>query len=118
MILIWILLLITAIKDLETQNIDVKSVFLNTELEEKIYLDQPQGFKQGNLVCKLNKSLYRLKQSPWVWNWSIHKFFTEHDFHHIYSDHRIYINLKNRIIVGIWVNDLIRDNIDLINQLK
>src|SRR5579871_3205183 len=99
---------------------DIKSAFLNTELEEKIYLDQPQGFKQGNLVCKLNKSLYRLKQSPRVWNQSIHKFFTEYDFHYIYLDHRIYINLKNGIIVGIWVDDLIiiGDNIDLINQLK
>ena len=61
MILIRILLLIAAVKDLEIQYMDVKSAFLNIELEEEIYLDQPQGFKQGNLVCKLNKSLYRLK---------------------------------------------------------
>ena len=41
MILIQILLSIAAIKDLEIQHIDVKSVFLNTELEEEICLDQP-----------------------------------------------------------------------------
>ena len=45
MILIQILLLIATVKDLEIQYIDVKSAFLNAELEEEIYLDQPQGFK-------------------------------------------------------------------------
>ncbi len=43
---------------------DVKTAFLNGELEEDIYMDQPQGFVQDgkeDLVCKLKKSLYGLK---------------------------------------------------------
>lgn len=38
--------------------------FLNGELTEDIYMDQPEGFVVGSGVCKLNKSLYGLKQSP------------------------------------------------------
>ena len=46
---------------------DVKTVFLNRDLEEEIYMDQPKGFVepgQESKVCKLTKSLYGLKQAP------------------------------------------------------
>ena len=46
---------------------DVKTAFLHGELEEKIYMKQPEGYIQEgkeNKVCLLNKSIYRLKQSP------------------------------------------------------
>ena len=52
--------------DLELHQIDVKTVFLNGDLEEEVYMDQPEGFvTTGNekLVCKLNKSIYGLKQA-------------------------------------------------------
>jgi len=48
----------------------VKIVFLHDELEERIYIKQPEGYiqeGQENKVCLLNKSLYRLKQSPRQW---------------------------------------------------
>ena len=47
--------------------IDVKTAFLNGDLEEEIYTDQPEGFiakGQENKVCKLVKSLYEFKQAP------------------------------------------------------
>ena len=50
---------------------DVKTAFLNCTLEEDIYMQQPEGFvvgKEGNLVCKLQKSIYGLKQASKSWN--------------------------------------------------
>jgi hypothetical protein len=46
---------------------DVKTAFLNGELDEEIYMDQPEGFNadgQENKVCRLIKSLFGLKQAP------------------------------------------------------
>jgi hypothetical protein len=49
---------------------DVKTAFLNGELEEKIYMTQPDGFVvegHENKVYKLYKSLYGLNQAPKQW---------------------------------------------------
>ena len=45
---------------------DVKTVFLNEDLKENIYMDQPMGFSvegKEHMVCKLKKSIYSLKAS-------------------------------------------------------
>ena len=52
--------------DLELHQMDVKTAFLNGELDEEIFMDQPIGFvvkEQERKVCMLNRSLYGLKQS-------------------------------------------------------
>eukprot|EP00253_Pinus_taeda_P029296 PITA_29296 len=49
---------------------DVKSIFLNGELKEEVYMEQPEGFdltEGKDLVCKLKKELYGLKQAPKAW---------------------------------------------------
>ena len=56
-----------AIFYLQIHQKDVKIAFLNRDLNEEIYMDQPQCFveaRQESNVCKLTKSLYGLKQAP------------------------------------------------------
>ena len=65
-----ILLAMVAQLDLELVQMDVKIAFLHGDLEEEIFMSQPDGFKlkeKKELVCKLKKSLYGLKQSPRQW---------------------------------------------------
>jgi len=61
---------ILALSAMEIHQIDVKTAFLNGDLEEEIYMEQPEGFTHEgeHLVCKLHKSLCGLKQSPRAWN--------------------------------------------------
>ncbi|KAD2393513.1 hypothetical protein E3N88_40490 [Mikania micrantha] len=62
---------IAALRNLEVHQMDVKTAFLNGDLEEEIYMEQPEGFSalgQEGKVCKLVKSLYGLKQAPKQWH--------------------------------------------------
>ena len=62
--------MITAVMDLELEQIDVKMAFLYSDLEEEIYMAQPKDFiekSKEELVCQLNKLLYGLKQALRCW---------------------------------------------------
>lgn len=66
-----LLLAHVAHQDLELHRMDVKTTFLNGELEEDIYMEIQDGVKCGqseDFVCKLNKSLYGIKQASLCWN--------------------------------------------------
>ena len=65
------ILAVAALRNLEVHQMDVKTTFLNGDLEEEIYMEQPEGFivsGQEKKVCKLVKSLYGLKQAPKKWH--------------------------------------------------
>ena len=51
-------------KGIKIYQMDVKSAFLNGELKEEVYMEQPEG---KDFVCKLKKALYGLKQAPGAW---------------------------------------------------
>ena len=66
-----ILLSIAAVLDYEIWQMDFKTTFLNGHLEENIYMQQQDGFTQKGqeqIVCKLQRSIYGLKQASRSWN--------------------------------------------------
>ena len=63
--LLWTL---AAKRNWEVENIDIKTAFLNGDLDEEIYVDMPPGFELSGKVWKLKKTLYGLKQAPRAWH--------------------------------------------------
>lgn len=64
-----IILAIVAKEDLEMAHLDIKTAFLHGDLEESIYMQQPEGFESNDKkVCKLKKAIYGLKQASRNWN--------------------------------------------------
>ena len=64
-------LAISALRNLEVHQMNVKIAFINGDLDEEIYMEQLEGYsapRQEKKVCKLVKSLYVLKQAPKQWH--------------------------------------------------
>ena len=79
--------------DLEIEQLDVKTTFLHGDLEEEIYMEQPEGFTvkgKENLVCRLKKSLYGLKQAPRQWYKKFDSFMVDHGYRRTTLDHCVY----------------------------
>ena len=73
------ILSLVALKYFHIEELDVKTIVLHGNLEEYIYMDQPQGYEvkgKENLVCKLKKSLCGLKQAPRQWYLKFDRFRT------------------------------------------
>ena len=88
-----IVLSIVAIENLHLEQLDIKKNFRHGDLDEEIYIAQPQGFKvkfMENIVCRLKKSLYGLKQAPRQWYLKFDSFMHEHGYNRCHSDHCIY----------------------------
>ena len=106
-----VLLALAVQYDLQLNQMDVVTAFLNGNLEETIYMQQPDGYiQQGKelLVCKLNKSLYGLKQSPRCWNKVLTEFMKSLGFTQSSADPCIYVrDSKSLTIVAAYVDDLI-----------
>ena len=83
-------LALVAKQDLVLHQMDVKTAFLHGDLHEDVYMQQPEGFiEKGSedLVCKLNKSLYGLKQSAREWYQKFHKFMLSQGYRRSEIDH-------------------------------
>ena len=88
-----VLISIAALNNLLIHQMDVKTAFLNGDLEEEIYMKQPKGFivhGQESKVCKLDKSLYGLKQAPKQWHKKFDNLFMSKGFKVNESDKCIY----------------------------
>lgn len=106
------LLGIVAQHDLELEQLDVKTAFLHGELEEDIYMEQPEGFitsGKEDCVCLLKKSLYGLKQSPRQWYKRFDSFMTSHDFNRSSFDSCVYFKRSDDSFVYLllYVDDML-----------
>ena len=104
-------LALAAQRDLKIHQMDVSTAFLNGELNELVYMKQPQGFVESgkeNVVCKLNRSIYGLKQSPRCWNSALDKYLREIGFLQTKSDPCIYISTGEELfIIAVYVDDIL-----------
>lgn len=118
-----VLLALATHRDLDMLQFDVRTSFLHGELKETIYMEAPEGLEQfknqSNTVCKLNKSLYGLKQSSRCWNLKFISFLKTFNFVENKADkciHRAIIN-GNVVYLAFFVDDgLILS--DSINSIK
>jgi Reverse transcriptase (RNA-dependent DNA polymerase) len=103
------LLALAAHQNLELHQMDVKTAFLNGDLNEEIYMNLPPGFRKPNVIWKLKKGLYGLKQASREWYKKIRTEFEALDFKRCQTDHGIFHLSKNgtRVIIAIYVDDLL-----------
>lgn len=97
---------------LNIDHLDVETAFLNGEIDQEIYMNQPEGFiseSNENKVCLLKKAIYGLKQSSRIWNLKVKKLLLELDFQQSSYEPCIFFKNvnKNIIIVAIYVDDFL-----------
>lgn len=103
------LLSVAAKKKYIVKHYDIKTAFLYGKLEEEIFMKQPPGFEKGNQVCKLNKSLYGLKQAARQWNNEINRVLMSIGCSQSETDKCLYIfkNGDETAYIIIHVDDLL-----------
>jgi hypothetical protein len=107
-----LLLALAAQGEWEVHHIDVKSAFLNGDLQEEVYVHQPLGFpdpKHSGKVLRLKKVLYGLKQAPRAWNARIDRELYKLGFIKSVEEHAAYRrgSGSSLLLVGVYVDDLI-----------
>ena len=107
-----IIMALVAHYDLELHQMDVKTAFLNGDLEEEVYMDQPQGFEttgKESLVCKLKKSIYGLKQASRQWYLKFNNTILSYGFVENTVDTCIYMKVSGSrfIILVLYVDDIL-----------
>lgn len=107
-----LLLAHAASKGWPVHHMDVKSAFLNGDLQEVVYVTQPPGFivaGEEHKVLRLSKALYGLRQAPRAWYAKLDTSLVALGFQRSESEHAVYIRgvSKHRLVVGVYVDDLI-----------
>ena len=105
-----VILSLVAALDLDMTQLDVKTAFLHGDLEEEIFMEQPEGFVSPGRekdVCRLIKSLYGLKQAPRCWNNKFNNFLIKFGLTRSTSDSCIYYRRQGEefTVVAIFVDD-------------
>ena len=107
-----IMLAIAAFHDYEIWQMDVKTAFLNGKLTEDVYMSQPEGFvdtKHPDKVCKLERSIYGLKQASRSWNLCFHEKVKEFGFSRSEDESCVYVKASGSIVtfLVLYVDDIL-----------
>ncbi|GAA0155218.1 transmembrane signal receptor [Lithospermum erythrorhizon] len=112
--------------DVEIEQLDVRRLFSMETSKKDIYMEQPEGFEikgKEHLVCKLEKSLYDLKQAPRQWYKKFNSFMGEHGFTRTSIDHCVLTKelTNGKFIILLLYNDdmlIVGKDLGAINELK
>ncbi|KAG8479747.1 hypothetical protein CXB51_029269 [Gossypium anomalum] len=102
-------------KQWQLRQVDVNNAFLNGELTEEIFLDQPLGFEVFDsagqrLVCRLNKALYGLRQAPRAWFHTPKQYLTDMlGFHALKADPSLFIRTSSdsQLLLMAYVDNIV-----------
>ena len=91
---------------------DVKTDFLNGDIDETIYMVQPKNFVSGdpkNIICKLKKSIYGLKQASRQWYYKFHQVVVSFDFETNVVEDCVYYKFSGskHIFSILYVDDIL-----------
>ena len=104
------ILALAAFEDLHLESVDISSAFLNGELEEDVYMHQPEGFveKGKDWVWHLKKSIYGLKQAGRCWHKKLNQVLESMGFKRITCEHSIWMYQQGdaRIIIPVFIDDM------------
>lgn len=120
-----VILAIVAHFDFELHQMDVKTAFLNGDLEEQVYMKQPEGFsskESEHLVCKLKKSIYGLKQASRQWYLKFHEVISTFGFVENVMDQCIYQKVSGSKVcfLILYVDDILlaTNDMGLLREVK
>src|SRR4051812_10184749 len=120
-----ILLSIAAYYDSEIWQMDVKTAFLNGNIEEELYMMQPEGFvdpRNAGKVCKLQRSIYGLKQASQSWNLRFDEVIKAFGFFQNVEEFCVYKKLSGNSVafLVLYVDDilLIGNDTKLLGEVK
>ena len=120
-----IIIALVAHYSLELHQMDVKTVFLNGDLEKNVYMAQPKGFVvegKERMGCRLKKSIYGLKQASRQWYLKFDSTIRKFGFQENVEDNCVYAKFNNRkyIFLVLYVDDILlgSSDVNLLLEIK
>ena len=104
------MLALAALRNWHISGLDVKTAFLYGDLDEELYMEQPEGFKipgQQNKVMCLRKAIYGLKQAALAWWRALDKSMSSLGCTRLLSDSGLFVNEDKTIVIIVYVDDVL-----------
>ncbi|KAL0407843.1 UNVERIFIED_CONTAM: Retrovirus-related Pol polyprotein from transposon RE2 [Sesamum radiatum] len=106
-VIVRLFLMLAAARGWPLQQLDVNNAFLHGHLEEDLYMSPPEGYSvDPSLVCKLERSIYGLKQASHQWNAELTLKLTEFGFRQSAHDHCLFTKVKDYLHSLFTIKDL------------